>query len=113
MPALQEVNFPTTDTLAESEEFLAQLTNNEDASTIQQLAPDSLMEIFHTWLGEGGSVVNIIDQMKEQAVQKALANAALKQPIKRKAAHMYDNDASTLTSQPEAGADKRRFFLHQ
>lgn len=77
---------------------------------MQQTASDQIIQFLHTQMRERGDVDDIIKQMKKLAVKKALAEAALKQLIKRNAACMYNDDASTLASQPEAGAEKRRVF---
>ena len=108
-PSLHEVDVPTADTVADQEEFLEQLANNEDASTVQQAEMDPLLALLHTKLDEGGKIIEIIEQLKDQEVQKALAATALKQLIKRKAARKSD-DVSTLASHPENGAGKRRIF---
>ena len=54
--------------------------------------------------------MEVIEQLIEQAVQKTLATAALKKPIKRKAAGRYSDDASILASHPGNAAGKRRIF---
>ena len=102
---LQEVDVPTTDTLADQEEFLKQLANNKDASTVQQAELGPLLMLLHSKLGEEGDVMEIIEQLKEQAVQKALATAALQQPIRRKAARKYSDDATTLAFHPGNGVE--------
>ena len=45
-PPLYEVEVPSADTVAEQEEFLTQLANNEDASTVQQPERDSLLPLL-------------------------------------------------------------------
>ena len=96
--------------MAEQEEFLAQIANNEDASTVQQQEPDPLVTLIQPKLVAGEDIRDLLNQMQDQAVQRALAAAALQKPIKRKAARRNSEEASTWASHPGNEAVKRRIF---
>ena len=102
-PPLYEVEVPSADTIAEQEEFLAQMANDEDASTVQQPEPDPLVTLIQSKLKGDEDIRELLDQMQDQAVQRALAATALQKPIKRK-------DTSTWASHPGNEAGKRRIF---
>ena len=53
VPPLHEVEVPSADTVADHEEFLAQMANNKDASTVQQPEPDPLVTLIQSKLKPG------------------------------------------------------------
>ena len=109
-PPLHEVEVPSADTVAEQEEFLAQIANNEDASTVQQQEPDPLVTLIQPKLVAGEDIRDLLNQMQDQAVQRALAAAAVQKPIKRKFSRKYREDSNTWTSHLGNEAGKRRIF---
>ena len=107
-PPLHEVEVPSVDTVAGQEEFLAQLVNNEDSSTMRQPEPDPLLTLIQSKLKAGEDIRELHKQTQDQAVQRALAAAALQKPIKRKAARRNSEEASTWASHPGNDAGKRK-----
>ena len=102
-PLLKEFEVPSADTVAEQEEFLAQMANHEDASTVQQPELDLLVTLLHSKILAGEDIKELLDRMQEQAVQKALVAAALQQPTKRKYTSAWAFPAGS-------DAGKRRLF---
>ena len=100
-PPLHEVEVPSADTVAGQEEFLAQMANNEDASTVQQPELDPLVILIQSKLNAGEDIKELLKHMQEQAGQRRLATAAFKKPINRK-----DTSAWAFPAGNEAG--KRR-----
>lgn len=111
-PSLREVEVLATDIQSKREEYFSQLANSGEVSTIQQAPTGLLMQLLQARIAEGRDIREVETLLTKQAAQRAVAKAALGQPIKKKEVYMHDDDTSMLASKSEAGAGKRRFSLH-
>ena len=87
----KKVAVTTADSQSKRDQFLSQCANNDDVSVMSQLK-----QLLKTRITNGSDVQEVVEMTTERAVQQALVQAAVKEPLKRKNPHLQGDDASML-----------------